>query len=343
MTIAIDVMGGDFAPKIPVVAAINYTQQEKRKVILVGDKPAIQRELDQLTFDPTKVDIAHAEQQILMTESVLDAMRGKRKSSMRIAYDLHKTGEAQAVVSAGHSGAMLALGKFVLKTIQGIERPCIGAILPSNQGHVLLADAGANLGCTAEQLLQFAILCDVYINALFKTEHPRIGLLNIGKESNKGDEVLQHAYQLLEASSLNFKGNIEGKEFFDHEVDAVVADGFAGNILLKSVQGAAKFIKTMLKNEINSSWAARGGALLMSGAFNRLRKRIDYEAYNGALLLGLKGVSVVCHGSSNVLAMNHAYNFAHKTAEAGIGPRVEEKVLANFELLKSTKIAKLAK
>lgn len=341
MTIAIDAMGGDFAPRNPVRGAIQAVKENDVSVILVGDELAVKHELDQCSgYDPSKVEIVHASQVVEMGESAVHALRSKKDSSMRVAYNLHKQGDVNAVVSAGHSGAMLAIGKFVLKSIKGIERPCISALLPTKDkdGKVLLLDAGANLDCHPELLLEFAILGDVYSEHIHHVDNPRIGLLNIGGEPGKGNEVSKATYELLQNSSLNFIGNIEGKEFFNGHVDVVVTDGFAGNILLKSVQGAASFIKTILKDEIESSFTSKIGALFMSSTFKALKKRTDYAEFGGAPLLGLRGVGVVCHGNSNEAAIQFGVKFAHWASQANMVSRVEEKLHSNQELLQNNSL-----
>lgn len=338
MPIAIDAMGGDFAPRVPILGAIKAVNENGLHVILVGDEKKIQQELSSCKFNHKKVDIVHAEQIVEMDESIVQALKNKKQSSMRIAYNLHKQKDVSGVVSAGHSGAMLAIGKFVLKTIHGIDRPCISALLPSIKGKVLLLDSGANMDCSPYHLLQFAILGDVYTQHILSVPNPKIGLLNIGTESGKGNELAKQTYSLLKKStSLNFQGNIEGKEFFLGNFDVVLTDGFPGNIFLKSVQGAANFVSDILKEEIKKSWLAKIGALFMIPAIKNLKKKIDYSEYGGAPLLGLRGVGVVCHGNSNPAAIQFGLNFANWAAKANIVPRVEEKISSNQELLDSLK------
>lgn len=328
MTIAVDAMGGDLFPGNPVLGALKAVNEKNINIILVGDEKVIKRELEGCRYNAGKVEIVHASQFVGMDEPVRSAMRSKRDSSMRVCYNLHKKGDAKGVVSAGNSGAMLAIGKFVLRTIPGIDRPCISALLPSiKQKKVLLVDAGANMDCTPENLFQFAILGDVYMQHIHTVKNPRIGLLNIGAEEGKGDERSREAYKLLKESSMNFVGNIEGKEFFDGDLDIVVTDGFSGNVLLKSVQGAAKFVTRALKQEIEQSFSSKIGALMMKKAFDGLKKRTDYAEFGGAPLLGLKGNSIVCHGGSNPEALLFGINFANWAAEARLVERMEEKIL----------------
>ncbi|PCI27109.1 MAG: phosphate--acyl-ACP acyltransferase [SAR324 cluster bacterium] len=328
MAIAVDVMGGDLYPQNPIHGAIKAVNEKNIDVVLVGDESCIKKELDRHSFDSKKVEIVHATQVIAMDEPIASAMRSKRDSSMRVCFNLHKKKEVSGVVSAGSSGAMLAIGRFVLKTIPGIDRPCISALLPSiKDKKVLLVDAGANMDCSPQNLFQFAILGDVYMRHILSVENPAIGLLNIGSEEGKGDERSKHAYSLLKDSSLNFTGNIEGKDFFKGNSDVVVTDGFAGNVLLKSVQGAASYIKAVLEEEIKRSKRSLLGALLMKPAFRGLKKRSDYAEFGGAPLLGLRGNAIVCHGGSNPEALLFGINFAHWAAEAHLVERMEEKIL----------------
>ncbi len=327
MPIAIDVMGGDSFPQNPVTGAIQAVNDKNIDVFLVGSEPVIKQELEKHKFDARKVEIINTTEVITMDDPVVSALRTKKDSSMRVCFDLHKKGLVDGVVSAGNSGAMLAIGRFVLKMIPGIDRPCISALLPSTNRKVLLLDAGANIDCAPETLLQFAILGSVYMEHIHSIKNPRIGLLNIGSEESKGDERSRLTYQLLKNCPLNFVGNVEGKEFFQGEIDVVVTDGFAGNILLKSVQGAADFVKEILKEEIKDSLLTRIVALYFKPAILRLKKRTDYAEFGGAPLLGLKGNSIVCHGGSNSRALAFGISFADWAAKAQLEKRMEEKIL----------------
>lgn len=335
MAIAVDAMGGDLYPQNPVEGAVKAVKEKGIHVVLVGDEPSIKKELDRFKFDAKKLDIVHSTQVIEMDEPVATAMRTKKDSSMRVCYNLHKAGEVDGVVSAGSSGAMLAIGRFVLKTIPGIDRPAISALLPSMKEKVLLVDAGANMDCQPEQLAQFALLGDVYMEHLHGRTNPRIALLNIGSEEGKGDELSKAAYELLKKAPINFVGNIEGKEFFNGDVDVVVTDGFAGNVLLKSVQGAATYVQKVLKEEVYKGGPmVKLGALLMKPAFMGLKKRSDYAEFGGAPLLGLKGNGIVCHGGSNPQALLFGINFAQWASEAKLVDRMTEK-MTNADISKS--------
>lgn len=329
-------MGGDFYPQNPVLGAIAAVRAHKADVILVGDQSRIRQELARYRFDYRKLEIVNAAETVEMSDGVINALRKKKHSSMRICFDLVKSGAADGVVSAGNSGAMLAIGHYVLKTVAGVDRPCISALLPSNKHTVLLVDAGANVDCSPQNLLQFAILGSSYREAIHGINHPKIGLLNIGSEEGKGDERSKITYHLLKQSSLNFIGNIEGKEFFSADVDVVVTDGFAGNVLLKSVQGAADFVKRLFKAEIDRSLLARFGSLLMAGAYNRLKSRTDYAHFGGAPLLGLRGNAIVCHGSSNPQAIAFGIRFSQWAHQCRLKEKLEEALLSHQLLLSQT-------
>ncbi|OGG93311.1 MAG: hypothetical protein A2508_08085 [Candidatus Lambdaproteobacteria bacterium RIFOXYD12_FULL_49_8] len=323
MAIALDAMGGDYYPQVPVAAAL-LAVKEGLEVILVGDQEQIKTELQGKRYNAAKLHIHHASEVVEMDEPIVTAMRQKRDSSMRVCYTLHRDKLAGGVVSAGSSGAMLAIGKFVLKMIEGVDRPAISALLPSLKEKLLLVDAGANMDCDPEHLMQFALMGEIYMRVIHSIDKPRVGLLNIGGEEGKGDELSKTAYYLIQDLPINFVGNIEGKEFFNGDVDVVVCDGFAGNVLLKSVQGAAKYMMSTIKEEVKKSPMAMLGAVLMKPAFNQVKARSDYQNFGGAPLLGLKGVGVVCHGSSNPEAIAFGVRFAQWADEARLTERMTE-------------------
>ncbi len=335
MPIAVDVMGGDYFPRNPVLGALKAINEWGISVVLVGNESLIKKELEGKRFDAGKLEIQQASQVIEMGENPVTAMKSKKDSSMRVCYNLHKENRVQGVVSAGSSGAMLALGRFVLKTLPGIDRPAISALLPSVQDKVLLVDAGANMNCTATNLVQFAVMGSLYMEFIHHRNSPKVGLLNIGSEEGKGDELSKATFNLLKQTPLNFIGNVEGKQFFEGNFDVVVCDGFSGNVLLKSVQGAASYVGSVLKEEIKKSPLSTFGALLMSKAFKGLKKRSDYAEFGGAPLLGLRGNGIVCHGSSNPDALAFGIHFAQWAMEARLVERMEEKILEFQDILKS--------
>lgn len=334
MTIAIDAMGGDAFPEVPVQGAVKAVNEQKIHVLLVGDETAIKKELDKHNYNRSKIEIAHASQIIGMDEPAASALRIKKDASMRVCFDLHKSGMAEGVVSAGNSGAMLAVGRYVLKMIPGISRPCISALLPSLGENVLLIDAGANIDCTPEHLCQFAILGHIYMSEFHSVESPRIGLLNVGSEEGKGDERSKKTFDLLKETPLNFIGNVEGEDFFSGDVDIVVTDGFAGNILLKSVQAAASFTVKLIAREMQHSLLTRFGALCLKTSFRRLKKQINYAEFGGAPLVGLRGNGIVCHGKSNRDAISFGISLAQKAADERWAERMAENILAYHKILK---------
>ena len=326
-------MGGDVFPENPVKGAVKAATERKIRVLLVGDERAIKAELDRHCRDFSRIEIVHASQMIRMDEPVASAVRNKKDASLRVCFDLHKKGEVDGVVSAGNSGAMLAIGRFVMKMIPGISRPSISAILPSMGGNVLLVDAGANIDCTPEQLRQFAILGHIYMSELHDRPSPRIGLLNVGSEEGKGDGRRKTTFDLLKETPLNFIGNVEGEDFFSGNVDIVVTDGFAGNILLKSVQAAASFTVRLIAQEVEDSWRARFGSLWLKKSFRKLKKKINYAEFGGAPLIGLSGNGIVCHGKSNSDAIRFGISLAHKAAEEKWTERIKEGVMDFQEFL----------
>lgn len=332
MAIALDAMGGDFYPQNPVAGAL-LAMEEGIKIVLVGDEARIKKELEGKRYDASKLEIRHASEVIEMHEPIVKAMRSKKDASLRVCFDMHKAKEVGGVVSAGSSGAMLALGKFVLRTIEGVDRPCISALMPSLSGKLLLLDAGANMDCSPGHLAQFATLGEIYMRVIHNIPKPKVALLNIGSEEGKGDERSKRAYELIKKLPINFVGNIEGKEFFDGAVDVVVTDGFAGNVLLKSVQGAAKFMMKSLSYEVKQSKRSMLGAVLMKPAFKALKQKTDYQSWGGAPLLGLNGVGVVCHGSSDARAIAFGLKFAQWAVDCKLTERMQECIEASRDIL----------
>jgi len=333
MAIAIDAMGGDVFPRNPVLGAVKAVREKGLDVLLVGDESAIKKELDRCDYEAARIEIVPTTQVVSMEESVAAALRTKKDSSLRVCFELHRQGLAEGLVSAGNSGAMLALGRYVMKMVPGIDRPCISAILPSLQGKVLLVDAGANTDCSAQQLFQFAVLGHLYLSEFYEISSPRIGLLNVGTEEGKGDERRRKAYELLKASPLNFVGNIEGENLFQGRIDVVVTDGFAGNILLKSVQAAAQYMVTIFEREVRNSLVSQLGALWLRSSLLKLRKQTHYAEFGGAPLLGLKGNAIVCHGKSNPDAIAFGIGLAHWAAQAKLAERMNRMIDPYVKLL----------
>ena len=298
VTVAIDCMGGDHGPAVTVPAALDFLGKHgDAQVILVGLEEDIRQHLTDAA--PPRLRICHADQVVGMDESPALAIRNKKNSSMRVAIDLVKSGEAGACVSAGNTGALMAISRFVLKMLPGIERPAICAVLPTMNGHVHVLDLGANVDCSHEHLLQFGIMGASLVGAIEHKDRPSVGLLNIGEEDIKGNEVVKQAAELLKASGLNFVGNIEGDGLYKGEADVVVCDGFVGNVALKTSEGLAQMLATFLREEFGRNLLTRAAGLLALPVLRHFKQRVDHRRYNGACLLGLKGIVVKSHGSAD--------------------------------------------
>jgi len=311
--IALDVMGGDYAPLEIIkgaVEAVNlYPQLEK--IYLVGDKEQIAPHLEKWQ---DKLEIFHAGEAITMEEHPGTAYRRKKDASITVATRLVKNGEAQAVVSAGSTGAQMVAALFGLGRIKGVDRPAIGTVLPTLNGGKLLLDAGANADCKVHNLLQFAKMGSIYAEKVLGIVNPKVALVNIGSEETKGNELVVKTYeQLANSDSLNFIGNIEGRDIPRGTADVMVCDGFVGNVVLKVIEGMAASFNQLLKDEINRSMMAKLGAGLMLPALKGLKKRMDYSEYGGAPLLGVNGLSIICHGSSKAKAIHNAIRVAYES------------------------------
>jgi len=322
-------MGGDNAPAVEVEGAVLACREFGIPVTLVGDQTSLAAELAKHSTSGLDIDIFHASEVVGMHDSASDAVRKKRNSSVRLAFDLVKDGKACAAVSAGNSGATMAAGMFVLKRIKGIERPAIAQIFPTLKGKTLVLDVGGNVDCKPIHLAQFAVMGDVYARYAMGIPNPTVGLLSNGEEDSKGNELTRETNALLRATSLNYSGYIEGRDIFNGSVDVVVCDGFVGNVVLKLSEGLADAAGRMLKREILKSWISKLGYLFVRGAFSRFKKLVDYAEYGGAPLLGINGVGMICHGGSNVKAIKNAIRFAHEYARSGMTEHVSEKLSEN--------------
>ena len=331
IVVAVDAMGGDNAPAIEVEGAIAAARKWGMSIVLVGDSIRIIEELGK--YDVTNLNIRshHASEVISMHDSASDAIRRKKDSSIRVAYDLMKSGEAHAVVSAGNSGATMAAGMFVAKRIDGVERPAIATIMPNLKGQSLILDVGGNVDCKAVHLEQFAVMGDVYMRHLMGEKTPRIGLLSNGAEEKKGNELTRETHQLLQQHDFNYIGYVEGRDIFSGAVDVVVCDGFVGNVVLKVSEGLADSINKMLQKELKSRLLAKLGYLLARPAFRAFKKKVDYAEYGGAPLLGIKETSIICHGGSNVKAITNAIGQAANSVDTGL---IDELIL-QFKKLKA--------
>ncbi|HST02568.1 MAG TPA: phosphate acyltransferase PlsX, partial [Usitatibacter sp.] len=321
--IAVDAMGGDHGPKVTVPACADFLASDPvAELLLVGQPAVLERELSRLASRVSRLCVVEATEIVGMDEDVRTAIRTKKHSSMRIAIDLVKQGRAQACVSAGNTGALMGTAKFVLKTLPGIDRPAICAVLPTRTGQVYALDLGANADCTPEHLLQFAIMGSTLVKAVEGKANPTVGLLNIGSEEIKGNDVVKRAGELLRASPLNFHGNVEGDDIYKGTTDIVVCDGFAGNVALKTSEGLAKMLGDFLKEEYTRNILSRLAAVVSYPVIKRFRRRVDARRYNGAALLGLRGIVVKSHGSADRLAFATALKRAASEASHGLIERI---------------------
>ncbi len=331
--IAVDAMGGDFGPSVVVPGAIEAARLYDLRVLLVGDTPQIQAELDKIDLVNVDYGIVQADEVVHMNEKPSDVLRRKKNSSIQVAFRLVKEGKADGVVSAGHSGAAVACGMFIIGRLPGVERPALAALLPTEKNPVVVIDAGANVDCRPYHLFQFGLMGDAFARDLLDYPAPRITLLSIGEEEGKGNSQVKEAYELLKmAQNLNFLGNAEGRDIFTGDIDVVICDGFVGNIVVKMSEGLAMSLMRMLKGLFTSSFLPALGAMLAKGAFKKFARTIDYASYGGAPLLGLKGLVIVCHGRSNSLAMRNAIQMSATFVRKGTNARLAETIMANDEL-----------
>lgn len=328
-TVALDAMGGDYGPQVVVTAALRYLAQDRDvDLILVGDQP---RMLAQLGIKPggklpDRLRIRHTTETVGMDEAPANALRKKKDSSMRVAIDLVKSGEAHACVSAGNTGALMATARFVLKTLPGVDRPAIITAVPSLHGHTHILDLGANVDCTAEHLLQFAVMGSELVTAVDGVARPKVALLNIGQEEMKGNEQVKRTHELLSRSGLNYVGFAEGDSVYLEDVDLVVTDGFIGNVALKSSEGVAKFVRHTLSAQFKRNPLTRIAGLVAMPVLKSFGRIMDPRRYNGASLLGLRGIVIKSHGSADEIAFENAIRIAEKEIHCDIPRRIAEQV-----------------
>lgn len=338
ITVAIDVMGGDYGPHVTVPAALEALRQNSElNIILVGLTTAIEAELAAArAVVGARLRIQHAAEVVTMAESPQSALKNKKDSSMRVAINLVKLGEADACVSAGNTGALMATARFVLKTLPGIDRPAIASTLPNQKGTTYMLDLGANADCTPEQLLQFAVMGATRVSCVSRKEHPTVGLLNIGSEEIKGNEVVKQAGELLRASHLNFYGNVEGTDIYKGTTDVIVCDGFVGNVALKTTEGVAQMMSNFLVEEFKRSWLTKLLAVAAMPVLKSFKRRLDPRRYNGASFLGLRGIVVKSHGGADSFAFLHAIKTATAEAGDGILRRIAEQLEVEHAKLRDT-------
>lgn len=329
ITLAVDAMGGDHGPSVTIPAAINaLSKYDQLHIILVGDKELIQTELQKNKYTNTRLSIQHTSEVVDMDESPQSALKNKKDSSMRVAINLIREEKAQACVSAGNTGALMATARYVLKMLPGIDRPAIASSLPSQKGTTYMLDLGANTDCTAENLFQFAVMGAMLVSSVTGNPKPSVGLLNIGSEDMKGNEVVKQAGELLRRSHLNFYGNVEGNDIFKGTTDIVVCDGFVGNVALKTAEGIAQLMGRFLTQEFKRNWITKSMAFLSLLVLNRFKKRLDPRRYNGASFLGVKGIVVKSHGGAD----SYSFFYAIRTAIEESKNNVLENIQKQLEL-----------
>ena len=326
MKIAVDAMGGDNVPGPIVEGAVLAAREYGVGILLVGDSDAIQKDLSRRDLSGLDISIVHAAQKVEMEEAPSVVIRRKRDSSIWVATEQVKKGAAVAVISAGNSGATMATALFILGPLQGVERPAIATILPTLTGSAILLDVGANVDCKPLHLFQFATMGHEYAEWVLQKSHPKIGLLSIGEEDTKGNEVTKEAFKILKASPLNFIGNVEGRDVYSGAADVIVCDGFIGNVALKISEGLADTLGRLLKREIAATVGGRLGYFFLRSAFQRFRRKVDYAEYGGAPLLGVNGISIICHGRSSAKAIKNAIRVAKTQAEGRVNERIQKDI-----------------
>jgi glycerol-3-phosphate acyltransferase PlsX len=336
MKIAVDAMGGDNAPQAVVAGAVEAAKEFGTGIILVGIEELIQAELKKHHQAKTlPIEVRNATQVVDMLDSPATVFRRKKDSSIRVANELVKSGDAVAVISAGHTGAAMATSLFILGPLEGVERPAIATFMPTMKETCIVLDVGANVDCKPNHLLQFAIMGEVYAKYLLKNPNPRVGLLSIGEEETKGNELTKEAFKLLTETSLNFIGNVEGRDVMSGKADVVVCDGFIGNVVLKLSEAVAETIGLMIRENIGDNLIRKLGYFMMRPAFRALKRRIDYAEYGGAPLVGINGISIISHGRSSDRAIKNAVRVATELAKSEVNKHIHEDIEKNMELDKT--------
>jgi len=324
-------MGGDYAPFSIVAGAVlaHRSFGEKVELTLVGNADMIKSELENLKATDLPIKISHCNQVIGMADEPAESVRNKPDSSIVVGLDLQKKGESDAFISAGNTGAVMAGSLLVLGRLSGVNRPAIGTFFPSEKGRTLVLDVGANSDCKALNLYQFALMGAIYYSRMFSNENPTVGLLSIGEEKSKGNELTVASHRLISAADLNFTGNIEGRDILKGKADVVVCDGFVGNIILKFAESIDSFLGELVRRRVRVNLFAKIGALLLRPAFRDLKKNLDYAEYGGAPLLGINGVSIICHGGSSAKAIKNAVGMSMNMVSHDINNLIEQRIKAN--------------
>jgi len=327
MKIAVDAMGGDHAPEHPVQGAVMAASELGAEVVLVGDEAVVGPALEHHGA-PAAVTLVHAEQVIEMDEPAATAVRRKRQSSIHVGARLVREGKVQGFVSAGNTGAVMAVVKVIVGTLNGVDRPALAVVIPTQKGPAVVLDVGANVAPKSQQMVQFAVMGHHFAREVLNITEPDVGLLSIGEEEGKGNELIRTAHAALRDAPIHFIGNVEARDLFRGRSEVVVCDGFTGNILLKTSESAVEVLRFMMRDEFRRTWPGRLSALLGRGAFARLRRRVDYAEFGGAPLLGLRGLAVICHGRSSARAIRNGIRVASEYAEGDVNRRIEEALAA---------------
>ncbi len=329
--VAIDAMGGDYAPFSIVAGAVlaHKAYGNEVELVLVGDSDKIKAELKNLNAENLPIRIKHSSEVIEMGDEPAESIRKKPDSSIAVSLTLQKNGQADAFVSAGNTGAVMAASLLILGRLKSVSRPAIGAFFPTEKGHALVLDVGANSDCKALNLYQFALMGAIYYSHIFSNENPKVGLLSIGEEKSKGNELTVASHKLLSAADFNFTGNIEGRDILKGKADVVVCDGFVGNIILKFAESIDSFLGEIVRRQVRVNLLAKIGALLLKPAFKNLKKNLDAAEYGGAPLLGINGVSIICHGNSSPKAIMNAVGMTKLMVEKKINSLIETRLAAN--------------
>ncbi len=325
-TIALDAMGGDFAPANPVAGSVLAARELGSRIILVGRQDEIEHHLSRQGSRPPSISIVHASETVAMNEAPVTALRRKKDSSLRIAANLVQEGKADALVSAGNSGAVMATAMFVLGTVAGVDRPALAAVVPNLRGVSVWLDVGANVDSKPQHILQWAVMAHIYARNILGTESPRVGLLSIGEEAGKGNDLVRETFKLLKESGLNFIGNVEGHDIFNGNADVIVCDGFTGNVSLKVIESATETLFHFLKQEFSRSWRTRLGYLLSRPAFRGFKKRVDYAEFGGVPLLGVRGATIISHGKSSPRAIRNAIRVAGEVVDHRVNQQIQDEI-----------------
>jgi glycerol-3-phosphate acyltransferase PlsX len=325
--IAVDAMGTDAAPGPEVEGAILAGRERLAEVVLVGPQDVLGRELGRREARGLDIEVVHASEAVTMSEAAAKAFRRKRDSSLRVAARLVREGKADGFISAGNTGAVMATAKITLGALEGVERPALAAVFPTSKGTAsVLLDVGANADCSPANLEQFAVMGEIYYRAIFGVKRPRVGLLSIGQEAHKGNDLARQTHLRLKKLPLNFIGNVEGRDLYNGRVDVTVADGFTGNVVLKASEGVAEVLSGILRDALSSTLSAKVGYVLARRALRDFKKRADYSEYGGAPLLGVRGVCIICHGRSNANAIKNAIRVAAEFAAGRVNEKIQREL-----------------